>query len=83
MQKYLTVASTVLSDAKRNEIIVKNPARMIDLPDTARRVQLISTDAEAYRFLDVLANEGPLQNFLRSGDLRRVPSGRVLRSEMV
>ena len=32
VQKYLTVVSAVLSDAKRNEIISKNPARMIDLP---------------------------------------------------
>ena len=31
VQKYLTVVSAVLSDAKRNEIIEKNPARMIDL----------------------------------------------------
>lgn len=57
VQKYLTVVSAVLSDAKRNEIIEKNPARMIDLPDTAHRVQMIPTDAEAHRFLDVLANE--------------------------
>lgn len=57
VQKYLTVVSAVLSDAKRNEIIEKNPARMIDLPDTARRAQMIPTDAEAHRFLDVLANE--------------------------
>ena len=35
----------------------KNPARMIDLPDTTRRVQMIPSDAEAHRFLDVLANE--------------------------
>ena len=53
----LTVVSAVLSDAKRNEIIEKNPARMIDLPDTTRRVQMIPSDAEAHRFLDVLANE--------------------------
>ena len=57
VQKYLTVVSAVLSDAKRNEIIEKNPARMIDLPDTTRRVQMIPSDAEAHRFLDVLANE--------------------------
>ena len=57
VQKYLTVVSAVLSDAKRNEIIEKNPARMIDLPDTARRAQMIPTDTEAHRFLDVLANE--------------------------
>ena len=54
VQRYLTVVSAVLSDAKRNEIIEKNPARMIDLPDTTRRVQLNPTDAETHRFLDVL-----------------------------
>ena len=47
MQKYLTVVSAVLSDAKRNEIISKNPARMIDLPDTERREQFIPTDEQA------------------------------------
>ena len=57
VQKYLTVASAVLSDAKRNEIIEKNPARMIDLPETTSRTQLIPTDEEAHRFLDILANE--------------------------
>lgn len=57
VQKYLTVVSAVLNDAKRNEIIEKNPARIIDLPDTICRVQLIPTDAEAHRFLDILANE--------------------------
>ena len=57
VQKYLTVVSAVLSDAKRNEIIEKNPARMIDLPETTCRTQLIPTDAEAHRFLDLLAEE--------------------------
>ena len=38
VQKYLTVVSAVLSDAKRNEIIQKNPARMIDLPLTRRTI---------------------------------------------
>ena len=55
VQKYLTVASAVLSDAKRNEIIEKNPARMIDLPETTSRTQLIPTDEEAHRFLDIYA----------------------------
>ena len=36
VQKYLTAVSAVLSDAKRNEIIQKNPARMIDLPRTGK-----------------------------------------------
>ena len=39
------------------KLIEKSSARMIDLPDTARRVQMIPTNAEARRFLDVLANE--------------------------
>ncbi len=57
VQKYLTVVSAVLSDVKKNEIIEKNPARMIDLPETAPRTQVIPTDEEAHRFLDILANE--------------------------
>ena len=60
VQKYLTVVSAVLSDAKRNEIIEKNPARMIDLPETAARMQVIPTDEEAHRFLDLLAEEDDL-----------------------
>lgn len=46
MQKYLTVISAVLSDAKRNEIIEKNPARIIDLSDAGRKVQEIPTMGE-------------------------------------
>ncbi len=57
VQKYLTVVSAVLSDAKRNEIIEKNPARMIDLPETTRKAQLIPSDKEAHRFLNLLAEE--------------------------
>ncbi len=57
VQKYLTVVSAVLSDAKRNEIIEKNPARMIDLPETTRKAQMIPTDKEAHRFLNVLVEE--------------------------
>ena len=57
VQKYLTVVSTVLSDAKRNEIISKNPARMIDLPDTERREQFIPTDEQAQYFLNALSEE--------------------------
>ena len=57
MQKYLTVVSAVLSDAKRNEIISKNPARMIDLPDTERREQFIPTDEQAQYFLNALSEE--------------------------
>ncbi len=56
-QKYLTVVSAVLSDAKRNEIIQKNPARMIDLPATRHREQFIPTVDEAQRLLQALAKE--------------------------
>ena len=57
VQKYLTVVSAVLSDAKRNEIIPKNPARMIDLPDTEKREQFIPTEGDANRFLNALLDE--------------------------
>lgn len=57
VQKYLTVVSAVLSDAKRNEIIRKNPARMIDLPATEKCTQLIPAPEEAKRLLEILANE--------------------------
>ena len=53
-QKYLTVVSAVLSDAKRNEIIEKNPARMIDLPDAERRAQEIPTMEEMQKFFSAL-----------------------------
>ena len=48
VQKYLTV------DAKRNEIIEKNPARMIDLPDAERRAQEIPTMEEMQKFFSAL-----------------------------
>lgn len=57
VQKYLTVVSAVLSDAKRNEIIPKNPAHMIDLPDTEKREQFIPTEEDANRFLNALLDE--------------------------
>ena len=57
VQKYLTVVSAVLTDAKRNEIIQKNPARMIDLPETESAQQQIPTEEEALRFLNYLCNE--------------------------
>ncbi len=57
VQKYLTVVSAVLSDAKRNEIIPKNPARMVDLPRTKCPEQVIPTDEEAQRFMDGLEKE--------------------------
>ncbi len=56
-QKYLTVVSAVLSDAKRNEIIQRNPARMIDLPDTEHRQQFIPTDEQAQELILALLDE--------------------------
>ena len=56
-QRYLTVVSAVLSDAKRNEIIEKNPARMLDLPMPQRTVQRIPTQREIQKLLDTLALE--------------------------
>ena len=60
VQKYLTVVSAVLSDAKRNEIIEKNPARMIDLPDAERKTQEIPTMEEMKQFLSTLCYEEPV-----------------------
>ena len=57
VQKYLTVVSAVLSDAKRNEILSKNPARMIDLPDTEQRQQFIPTDEQAQDLILALLDE--------------------------
>ena len=56
-QKYLMVVSAVLSDARRNEIIEKNPARMVELPATQRTVQRIPSPAEVEQLLDALAKE--------------------------
>ena len=51
------MVSAVLSDAKRNEIIEKNPARMLDLPTPQRTVQRIPTRSEVEKLLDALAKE--------------------------
>ena len=56
-QRYLSVVSAVLSDAKRNEIVEKNPARMLDLPTPQRTVQRIPTRSEVEKLLDTLAME--------------------------
>ena len=56
VQKYLTVVSAVLSDAKRNEIIQKNPARMIDLPQCEQSKQFVPTDEEAQLLLTEFCN---------------------------
>ena len=56
-QRYLSVVSAVLSDAKRNEIIEKNPARMLGLPTPQCTVQRIPTRSEVEKLLDALAKE--------------------------
>ena len=56
-QRYLSVVSAVLSDVKLNEIIEKNPARMLDLPTPQRTVQRIPTRGELEKLLDALAKE--------------------------
>lgn len=57
VQHYLSAVSAVLSDAKRNEIIQKNPARMIDLPAAQHTDQHIPTVEEAQHLLQALARE--------------------------
>ena len=57
VQKYLTTVSAVLRDAKKNEIIQKNPARMIDLPTPEKVQQAIPTDEQAKEILNFLLDE--------------------------
>ena len=57
VQHYLSAVSAVLSDAKRNEIIQTNPARMIDLPTANRMEQHIPTVQEVQRLLQALSME--------------------------
>ena len=57
VQHYLSAVSAVLSDAKRNEIIQKNPSRMIDLPAASHTDQHIPTVEEAQHLLQALARE--------------------------
>lgn len=57
VQKHLIAVSAVLSDAKRNEIIPKNPARMIELPPIEKTVQTIPTDAEVKELINALLDE--------------------------
>ena len=57
VQKYLTVASAVLSDAKRNEVIPKNPAHMVDLPPVEPPEQTIPTPAQAELLISALMQE--------------------------
>ena len=51
------MVSAVLSDAKRNEILEKNPARMVALPHTQRGIQRVPSQAEVRKLLDTLARE--------------------------
>ena len=57
VQKYLTTVSAILRDAKKNEIIQRNPARMIDLPEVERTEQCIPTDAQAQEIICLLLEE--------------------------
>ena len=57
VQHYLSAVSAVLSDAKRNEIIQKNSARMIDLPTAQHTDQHIPSVEEAQHLLQALARE--------------------------
>ena len=57
VQKYLTVVSAVFSNAKRNEILEKNPARMVALPQTRRAIQRVPIQAEVQKLLDAMARE--------------------------
>ena len=56
-QRYLTVVSAVLSDAKRNKIIEQNPARMLNLPMSQRTIQRIPSQREIQKLLDTLSME--------------------------
>ena len=57
VQKYLTTVSAVLSDAKKNEIIPKNPARMVDLPKVESTKQEIPSTQEVERFIQLLVEQ--------------------------
>ena len=82
VQKYLTVVSAVLSDAKRNEIIQKNPARMIDLPLTRRTTQYIPSPVEIQKLLDALAKgASALPDVLSALHVYRLPPGGAVRPQ--
>ena len=81
VQKYLTVVSAVLSDAKRNEIIQRNSARMIDLPDTEHRQQFIPTGRASPGVDSGPAGRTlPLQALLCAGHVHRLPPRGAVRS---
>ena len=82
-QRYLSVVSAVLSDAKRNEIIEKNPARMLDLPTPRRTVQYIPTRGEVEKLLDTLAKEPRHYRLFYLLSMYTGCAGRAVRSTMV
>lgn len=57
VQKYLTVASAVLSDAKRNEIIPRNPAHLVSLPAVSKNEQEIPASAQIEALLAAFRRE--------------------------
>ena len=82
-QRYLSVVSAVLSDAKRNEIVEKNPARMLDLPTPQRTVQRIPTRSEVEKLLDTLAMEPRTTACSICSPCTPAAAGRAVRSAMV
>ena len=57
VQKYLSTVAVVLSDAKKNEIIPRNPAHMIELPRVIKKKQRIPCADEIKRLILILQNE--------------------------
>ncbi|MFI3170241.1 MAG: site-specific integrase [Faecalibacterium sp.] len=57
VQKHLVAVSAVLSDAKRNEIIARNPARMVDVPPVEKAAQIIPTDLQMKELFQALNQE--------------------------
>ena len=82
-QRYLSVVSAVLSDAKRNEIIEKNPARMLDLPTPRRTVQRIHAKRGGKAAGCAGKGAAALPSVLSALHVHRLPPGRAVRSAMV
>lgn len=61
-EKYLVVVSTVLSDARRNEIPEKNPARMVALPQPRRSAQRVTISRSRSNVAGRGIMEGPTKN---------------------
>ncbi len=57
VQKYLNAVSSVLTDAKRNEIISKNPARMVALLPIKKTQQIIPSDSQITELITELLDE--------------------------